>query len=188
MAKKNLSPNDSVAPIPTNVAQELRTIIREERNELQVQEAEKESRATNFIIHGIQWDQTEVDFGNKLKDKDCVFVEDFLNVLGTTGKHSECHRLGRFVPESGRMRPIKVVMSSVQEKEVVMKNLNRLKNAADKFRKLSIKDDYTREEREEIKRVAQAKDKNEQNEDSAFILRICGCPKNGLCLQRMEKR
>ena len=87
------------------------------------------------------------------------------------------------------MRPIKVVMSSVQEKEVVMKNLNRLKNAADKFRKLSIKDDYTREEREEIKTwVAKAKDKNEQNEDSTFIWRVCGCPKNGLRLQRMEKR
>ena len=190
MAKKNLSPNDSVAPIPTKkVAQELRTIIREERNELRVQEAEKESRATNFIIHGIQWDQTEVDFGNKLKDKDRVFLEDFLNVLGTTGKPSERHRLGRFVPESGRMRPMKVVMSSVQEKEVAMKNLNQLKNAADKFRKLGIKDDYTREEREEIKTwVAKAKDKNEQNEDSTFIWRVRGCPKNGLRSLRMEKR
>ena len=76
MAKKNLSPNGSITPIPTNkVAQELRTIIREERNELRVQEAEKESRAANFIIHRIQWDQTEVDFDNKLKDQDRMFVE-----------------------------------------------------------------------------------------------------------------
>ena len=86
------------------------------------------------------------------------------------------------------MKPIKVVMSSVLEKEV-MKKLNRLKNAADKFRKLSIKDGYTREEREEIKTwVAKAKDKNEQNEDSTFIWRVRGCPKNGLRVQRMEKR
>ena len=47
-----------------------------------------------------------------------------------------------------------------------------------KFRKLNIKDDYTREEREEIKTwVAKAKDKNEQNEDSTFIWRVRGCPK-----------
>ena len=47
MAKKNLSPNDSITPISTNkVAQELRMITQEERKELRVQEAEKESRAT----------------------------------------------------------------------------------------------------------------------------------------------
>ena len=109
--KKNLSPNDNKTPIPTTkVAQELRTIILEEQNELRVQEAEKESRARNFIIHGIQWDQTEVDFGNKLKEKDHVFVEDFLTVLGTPGKPSEFHRLGQFVHDSGKMRSVKVVM------------------------------------------------------------------------------
>ena len=70
-----------------------------------------------------------------------------------------------------------VLMPSVQEKEVVMKNLNRLKNA-DEFRKLSIKDNYTRKEREEIKTwVAKAKDKNEQDEESTFIWRIRDCPK-----------
>ena len=92
------------------VKKNLRTIIREERNELRVQEAEKESRARSCIIHGIQWDQTEFDFGNKLKEKDRVFVEDFLTVLGTPGKPSECHRLGRFVP-------VKVVMPSFQKKK-----------------------------------------------------------------------
>ena len=109
-------------------------------------------------------------------------MENFLDVLGTPGKPSECHRLGRFVP-------MKVVMPSAQEKEVVMKNVNRLKNAADKFRKLSIKDDYTREEREETKTwVANAKDKNEREEYSTFVWRVRGCPKNGLRLRRMQKR
>ena len=80
-------------------------------------------------------------------------------------------------------------MPSVQEKEVVMKNLNLFKNAADKFRKLSIKADYTREESKEIKTwVAKTKDKNERDKDSTFVWRICGCPKNGLCLERMQKR
>ena len=44
----------------------------------------------------------EVDVSNKLKDKDCIFVEDFLNVLVTLGKPSECHRLGQFVHDSGK--------------------------------------------------------------------------------------
>ena len=47
--KENLSPDDSLKPIPANkVEQVLRTIIREERNELRFQEAEKESRANSM--------------------------------------------------------------------------------------------------------------------------------------------
>ena len=69
-----------------------------------------------------------------------------------------------------------------------MKNLNLLKNAANKFRKLSIKDDYTREEWEEITWVAKAKDKNERDEDITVVWRVRGCPKNDFRLQRMQKR
>ena len=56
-------------------------------------------------------------------------------------------------------------MKSVIEKNEVMSRLGRLKDAVAEFKKISITDDYTREEREEIKRwIMLAKEKNIKEE------------------------
>ena len=59
----------------------------------------------------------------------------------------------------------------------MMSRLSNLKKAEDKFRKISITDDYTIEERQEIKKfVDEAKTRN-LSEEGNFFWRIRGSPK-----------
>ena len=60
----------------------------------------------------------------------------------------------------------------------VMNNLKRLKGKEESFGKISITDDYTTSEREEIKRwVKKAKEKSSEDPDKIFKVR--GDPQNG---------
>ena len=79
------------------------------------------------------------------------------------------------------MRPLKIVMKSVDDKSKIMSNLRHLKGTEEEFGKLSVKDDYTNHEREEIKAwVQKAKAKSENDPDRVYKVR--GDPKNGLRL------
>ena len=79
-------------------------------------------------------------------------------------------------------------MSSLNDKESVMKNLGKLKNAPDNFMKISITDDYTQEERESIReKVAEAKRMTATQGEGKYIWRVRGTPKNGLILKRFNK-
>ena len=70
----------------------------------------------------------------------------------------------------------------------MMARLSNLKKAEDKFRKISITDDYTIEERQEMKKfVDEAKTRN-LSEEGIFFWRIRGSPNIGLELRRVPKR
>ena len=90
------------------------------------------------------------------------------------------HRLG--MKHTVKSRPLKIIMKSVIEKNEVMSRLGRLKDAVAEFKKISITDDYTREEREEIKRwIMLAKEKNIK-EETGYTWKVRGTPKEGLRL------
>ena len=73
-------------------------------------------------------------------------------------------------------------MKSVREKGKVMSRLGRLKGADKVFKKISVTDDYTMEEREEIKRwVIMAKEKN-MSGTTDYVWKVRGTPKEGLRL------
>ena len=74
-------------------------------------------------------------------------------------------------------------MKSVIEKNEVMSRLGRLIDAVAEFKKISITDDNTREEREEIKRwiMLLAKEKNIR-EETGYTWKVRGTPKEGLRL------
>ena len=68
-----------------------------------------------------------------------------------------------------------------------MNNLRKLKDV-EMFTGISITDDYTLAEREMIKAYRmKAKDLNNENINSDTIIRVRGCPKNGLFLKKMKK-
>ena len=99
-------------------------------------------------------------------------------------------RLGMIpeVPVANKVRPIKIRFKLPEEKDNMMSRLSNLKRAEDKFRKISITDDYTIEERQEIKKfVDEAKRRNE-TEEGNFFWRTRGSPKTGLELRRVPKR
>lgn len=71
-----------------------------------------------------------------------------------------------------------------------MSKLTNLKNAENKYKNLSITEDYTMEEQEEIKKwVEKAKERNQEEEKtSQYVWRVRGSPKNGLRLTKLLKK
>ena len=94
-----------------------------------------------------------------LKEHDEQFIASFLDTIGLTLKPKQIICLGK--PNGDKKRPIKLVMSNVAEKDSIMFRLGNLKNAEDIYSQLSVRDDYTIEERNQIKEwVKKAKQKN----------------------------
>ena len=92
--------------------------------------------------------------------------------------------------EPKKTRPLKIKMSSEDDKDSIMSRLSNLKGADDKFSKISVTDDYTPDEREEIRRfVDDAKTANaNEGADSRYIWKIRGDPKNGLQIKKFLKK
>ena len=68
-----------------------------------------------------------------------------------------------------------------------MRNLNRLKDTVEEFGRISVTDDYTNSEREEIKNwIKKAQEKSAQDPDKVFKVR--GNPKNGFAWWFSSKR
>ena len=97
-------------------------------------------------------------------------------------------RLGEAKKENEhRPRPIKIVMKSKEDKDNVMKNLGRLKGTERYFGKISVKDDYTTNEREQIRMLTQqAVKQTEESPDRSYKVR--GNSKNGWHIMSFPKK
>ena len=97
-------------------------------------------------------------------------------------------RLGKL--NAKKKRPLKVVMENKYEKENVMLNLRQLKGTQIEFGKISVTEDHTIEERQEIKSwVEKAQAKNQDEDDnSKTIWRVRGSPKNSLRLVKLTRQ
>ena len=132
-------------------------------------------REQNVIIHGIN-EGTEVGH-------DAIYLKELFDILGMghTGPIIT-HRLG--MKKHDRPRPIKLTMKSINVKEQFMSKLGKLKFADDEFKRISVTDDYTIEEREEIRRwVKKANDKNDGMKD--YVWKLRGTPKTGMRLVKI---
>ena len=131
--------------------------MQEQKNEALVQEKERETRALNIVIHGL----TEPSVPNAVID-DKKNVDDFLAIIQQTdAKPVTITRLG--TRDENKTRPIKIKFNLLSDKQLVMSSLSKLKEAPDMFRKISVTEDYTIEERAEIrKKVKEAKNKTKQ--------------------------
>ena len=58
-------------------------------------------------------------------------------------------RLGK--PEQGKSRPLHIVMEEVEKNQALFANLNKLTDAPDNIRKISVTNDLTKKERDEIR-------------------------------------
>ena len=80
-------------------------------------------------------------------------------------------------------------MSDTTEKDLVMSNLWKLKHAAENLKRLRITDDYTQNERSLIREwVDKANEENGKEENSQYIFKVRGTPKNGLFLQKFTRK
>ena len=180
---KTTTKENSLSQFPCAPTADLRTIIREDRNDQLAELAEQKQRACNFIVHGVP---ECPDF--KVKDK--LSIIRLLQTIGQDTNFVSIDRLGKKDDTSGSSkRPIKVVMRSAKDKDLVMANLINLKgNAA--YRSISITDDYTPKERQTRNEwVVKAREANEaEPSDSMWVWRARGSPKNGMFLKKFKKR
>ena len=86
-----------------------------------------------------------------------------------------------------KSRPLKIVLKSAAEKANVMKNLGRLKGTERYFGKISVKDDYTTSEREEI-RLLTERAKKETAENPEKVFKVRGNSKNGWRVVSFQKK
>ena len=134
------------------------------------------TRDQNIIIHGIyEGDRDDGQYLTKL-----------LEILGMGHTNPlTAHRLG--MKKCDRQRPLKVTMKKVEEKQELMSRLGLLSVAEYDFRNISVTDDYTIAEREEIRRwVMMAKEKS-KNETYDYVWKARGTPKTGMRLIRVKQ-
>ena len=129
------------------------------------------TRENNVIVHGI-------DENNKVDD---IFDILEMNNTGST----IAHRLGK--KKQDQPRPVKIVMQSKSQKAEFMSKLWMLKYADNFYKKIRVTDDYTWEERQEIRRwVNMANERNEKdNEENEgrtknYTWKVRGTPKTGM--------
>ena len=157
-------------------------VIKTTKNDDLIEKKERERRSANLIIYGI--DEVSDD-QNNVNEHDKKFVHSFLDIIGITTFPKQIVRLGK--PNENKMRPVKLVMAKSGDKGTIMSRLGNLKNAEEIYRKVSVRDDYTSEERGLRKEwVTKAGKKNKEENTQAWKVR--GNPKNGLRLVKITKR
>ena len=157
-------------------------VIKTTKNDDVIEKKERERRSANLIIYGI--DEVSDD-QNNVNEHDKKFVHSFLDIIGITTFPKQIVRLGK--PNENKMRLVKLVMAKSGDKDTIMSRLGNLKNAEEIYRKVSVRDDYTSEERGLIKEwVTKAEKKNKEENTQAWKVR--GTPKNGLRLVKITKR
>ena len=159
-----------ILQVPT----EVKKAIQEAKNDEKVELSEQEKRSQNFIIHGAEeiGDTAEVVTRN-----DADYIKDILKKLGVQEKPESITRLGK--PNDTKGRVLKICMKTKTGKESVMSNLSKLKGTEEEFGKISVTEDYTKTEREEIRKFT-AKAREQQQNDSTRVYKVRGDPKNGL--------
>ena len=166
--------------IPSSSAvSDLKIVLNRYRYDQLVQEAERKRRAQNLIIHGIQ----EVD-AEKQKENDENFITPFLRVLGVETAPESIMCLGK--AETNKTRPLKIKLRSETEKDT-MSRLPNLKNSEDMFRRISVTDDHTFEERQEIRRLVDESTEKNRNETNA-VWKVRGDQKNGRRVVKFTKQ
>ena len=138
----------------------------------------EDSRELNIIIHGLE----EKESG---KEYDREIIKQLFDTVGIQyAPCSSADRLGRKTTD--RTRPIRLSMETKEEKRNFMSMLGKLKYGPEVLRKISITDDYTQEERNEIRQwVEEAKNRTRSGE--GYIWKVRGSPTNGLRLIKMKE-
>ena len=178
-ANKDIKTFASIVEKGDNISgTDFRAIMQAAKNEELVEEADRKQRTTNLIIHGKEEISTkdDIEFINN-------FVTDLqIGVINI----KQLERIGQ--NKEGK-RPIKLTFNNEEDQQKVFSNLRSLKGKTS-YKGISVKEDYTYNERLLIREFAeQARIKNTKEDDkkSNIIWRVRGSPKNGLRLKWFTK-
>ena len=161
---------------------DFKSILVEARNDQLLEEKEMEKRSFNLIIHGLKENGNDA---NEVNKNDEAMVDLFFEKINVEMRPTKFYRLGK--PDPNKIRPLKLEMVNSTDRDAVMKKLKLLKGTEEELGKLSVREDYTKNEREQIKKLVDvAKDKNAEDSTHHWVVR--GTPKNGLHLLKLTRR
>ena len=84
-------------------------------------------------------------------------------------------------------RPLKVEMKNNAERDMVIDNLKHLKGTEEELGRLSVREDLTQNERDQLKKfVDKARSRNAEDSSQYWVVR--GTPKNGLRLASFARQ
>ena len=162
----------------TNMHKEDVNSAEEQKRKNQIEKKDIESRKLNIIIHGLHDYSDKADKVNVQK-YDKSQIQEILEDINVPVVNVTHHRIGDSTKEKNR--PLKVTLQNQHDKELIMKNLYKLKETI--FDELSITEDFTIKERKKIKEIHEkAKKLNEEIINNDFKWRVRGSPRTNLRL------
>lgn len=155
----------------------MKEAIREAWREEDAEENDKFKRSPNIIVHGL----TEQETNDDLK-----WAKDLVRDTHSRVEIKRVTRLGS--PSQEKKRPLLVCLSNEREKSTLFGNLCLLKGI-EKYRAVSITEDLTPDERNQLKKLSnQAKERNANNNSENEKWRVRGNSKNGFFLIKIKTK
>ena len=159
---KRIAKEQNKSPPPT-LNSVMKTAVNEQKKEDKKEDSAKAQARCNIIIYNLE-EPAEND-GEKRKETTDKKIDELLNYLEASEINPvKTHRLGKFKSQNEdggnpKPRPLKVILSSIDEALKIVNNCKKLKNAPAELKKLSVSHDLTNEERNHIREeVKKAKD------------------------------
>ena len=139
---------------------------------------ERERKKNNIIVHGLPEPKTNSreERSNSDKDKIKDLINNTLEVHCPPDMITETIRLGKSTPEkSKRPRPVLTILKTAEKKQEIFKNLGKLKGS--RYKNISLNDDMTQLERQQLKKmIDQAKELEKKEGKGRWIYRVRGPP------------
>jgi hypothetical protein len=116
---------------------------------------EQELRSRGIVVYKLPEKEDETKENRSAEDKETM--EELLNHIGCSeAEIIYAERLGRFNADrckERKFRPIKVRFSRKESRDMVLKNLYKLRSASDNIKFLSIRQDLNDRQREELRKM-----------------------------------
>ena len=136
-----------------------------------------DGRELKLIVHGLEENGTNTDTNSVVKE--LFYTLDVKHLPTTIGD-----KLGKNWTKN---RPIRITMESNERKSEIISKLWKLKHGPEKFQKISITEDFTQEERKEIKRwVDEAKERTRL--EDGYVWKIRGSPRSKLRFVKLRTK
>ena len=137
----------SEVPLPGNVAVPAKVLEDTVNKKIR----ENADRHRNIVIYNVE--ESGSDDAKERKQADVEFCNELLDIIeGNTDDIVKVTRIGKRDEHSeSKRRPMKVILKDSDRKRSIMRNLSKLKEADEKYKRVSVTNDLTTSEREAYK-------------------------------------
>lgn len=139
------------------------------------EEKDRESRGNNIVIYRVEECDTNE---NRVKHDKAFCLELLKGTLDADVQEEDLKSVFRIGKKDSNSscRPLLVQLRERSVKNKIMESLFKLKNADDKFKRVSITHDLTKTERAECKTLIEEAKKKQSEETGEFLWRVRGLP------------